>query len=152
MGACFSNSDEPKPSTEKEPSMAPLDSQGIQVSPKRVLVDSQTKALASSSGHSVASLGDINFNAASGLASAGPVAPSPTSRREDSLTNCKLFIALYDYDARTDEDLSFRKGDILEILNDMQGDWWYVRSRSTKQEGYVPSNYIARLKSLESEP
>jgi hypothetical protein len=30
------------------------------------------------------------------------------------------FIALYDYDARTDEDLSFRKGDILEIINDTQ--------------------------------
>jgi fyn-related kinase len=32
----------------------------------------------------------------------------------------KLFVALYDYDARTDEDLSFKKGDHLEILNDTQ--------------------------------
>ena len=36
----------------------------------------------------------------------------------------KLFVALYDYDARTDEDLSFKKGEHLEILNDTQGDWW----------------------------
>lgn len=32
----------------------------------------------------------------------------------------KLFVALYDYDARTDEDLSFKKGEHLEILNDTQ--------------------------------
>lgn len=35
-------------------------------------------------------------------------------------TNAKIFVALYDYDARTDEDLSFRKGEHLEILNDSQ--------------------------------
>lgn len=34
--------------------------------------------------------------------------------------NTKIFVALYDYDARTDEDLSFRKGEHLEILNDTQ--------------------------------
>jgi len=69
----------------------------------------------------------------------------------------KTFVALYDYDARTDEDLSFKKGDLLEILNDTQGDWWYARAKSSraagaKLEGYIPSNYVARVKSLESEP
>ncbi|XP_074641064.1 tyrosine-protein kinase Src42A-like [Tubulanus polymorphus] len=68
------------------------------------------------------------------------------------LSNAKIFIALYDYDARTDEDLSFKKGEHLEILNDTQGDWWYARSKITRQEGYIPSNYVAKLKSLESEP
>lgn len=66
----------------------------------------------------------------------------------------KLFVAMYDYDARTDEDLSFKKGDLLEILNDTQGDWWFARSktpRTGKLEGYIPSNYVARVKSLESE-
>lgn len=37
-----------------------------------------------------------------------------------SSSNAKIFVALYDYDARTDEDLSFRKGEHLEILNDTQ--------------------------------
>ena len=36
-------------------------------------------------------------------------------------------MALYDYDARTDEDLSFKKGEHLEIINDTQGDWWFAR-------------------------
>ena len=64
----------------------------------------------------------------------------------------KIFVALYDYDARTDEDLSFKKGEHLEILNDTQGDWWFARSKATKLEGYIPSNYVAKLKSIEAEP
>ena len=75
---------------------------------------------------------------------------SPLTRTDSG--NVKLFVALYDYDARTDEDLSFKKGEILEILNDTQGDWWYARSKTTKAEGYIPSNYVAKVKSLESEP
>ncbi len=64
----------------------------------------------------------------------------------------KVFVALYDYDARTDEDLSFKKGEHLEILDDTQGDWWFARSKATKLEGYIPSNYVAKLKSIEAEP
>ena len=68
--------------------------------------------------------------------------------------DARLFIALYDYDARTNEDLSFKKGDLLELINDSQGDWWYARARTKTGyiEGYIPSNYLAKVKSLESEP
>ena len=44
------------------------------------------------------------------------------------------------------------QGEHLEILNDTQGDWWYARSKATKLEGYIPSNYVAQLKSIEAEP
>lgn len=85
-----------------------------------------------------------------------PIVSIPPNRgdreQENSTTNAKIFVALYDYDARTDEDLSFRKGEHLEILNDTQGDWWLARSKATKQEGYIPSNYVAKLKSIEAEP
>ncbi|CAI5439342.1 unnamed protein product [Caenorhabditis angaria] len=62
------------------------------------------------------------------------------------------FIALFQYDARTDDDLSFKKDDILEILNDTQGDWWFARHKATGRTGYIPSNYVAREKSIESQP
>ena len=78
--------------------------------------------------------------------------PSSPVSIQDSPSNVKIFVALYDYDARTDEDLSFKKEEHLEILNDTQGDWWYARSKTSKLEGYIPSNYVAKLKSLESEP
>uniref|UniRef100_A0A8D8ZPN7 Tyrosine-protein kinase Src42A n=1 Tax=Cacopsylla melanoneura TaxID=428564 RepID=A0A8D8ZPN7_9HEMI len=80
------------------------------------------------------------------------VPPIPEDNLGSASTSNKIFVALYDYDARTDEDLSFRKGEHLEILNDTQGDWWLAKSKATKQEGYIPSNYVAKLKSIEAEP
>ena len=79
-----------------------------------------------------------------------PATASPSRARD--IGGKKFFVALYDYDARTDEDLSFKKGDFLEILNDTQGDWWYAISQSSGKKGYIPSNYVAKAKSLESEP
>lgn len=37
-------------------------------------------------------------------------------------------------------------------LDILQGDWWLARSKKTRQEGYIPSNYVAKLKSIEAEP
>ncbi|CAB4061622.1 FRK [Lepeophtheirus salmonis] len=93
-------------------------------------------------------LPSVNSNASRPL-------PEPVSNGNPvlpAITPLKTFVALYDYDARTDEDLTFKKGEHLEIINDGQGDWWYARSRSTKLEGYIPSNYVAKLKSIEAEP
>lgn len=83
----------------------------------------------------------------------------PSTGNNHAKTNCTtttttsppLFIALFDYDARTDEDLSFKKDELLYILNDMQGDWWYAKSKMTNLSGYIPSNYVAREKSLDAQ-
>lgn len=68
-----------------------------------------------------------------------------------TMADGKVFIALYDFDARTDEDLSFRKGEHLEILDDSQCEWLLARSKSTNQEGYIPSSFVANLKSVEAD-
>ena len=69
-------------------------------------------------------------------------------RNEEKL----LFVALYDYDARTAEDLSFKKGEHLEVTNSSDGgDWWQARSLLTNAVGYIPSNYVALASSLKSE-
>ena len=63
-----------------------------------------------------------------------------------------LFVALYDYEARTAEDLSFKKGENLEVINSSDGgDWWQARSLLTNAVGYIPSNYVAPASSLKSE-
>ena len=62
-----------------------------------------------------------------------------------------IFIALFDYDQRTSEDLSFKKGERLEILNNQDGDWWQARSLDSKREGYIPSNYVAEHKTIQAE-
>jgi len=75
--------------------------------------------------------------------------PPPTPPFPDP--NAKVVVALYGYDARTDDDLTFAKGDLLEIKEE-EGDWWRARSRQTGLKGYIPCNYVAAVKSLEAEP
>ena len=72
--------------------------------------------------------------------------PSEKSSIEEELTH-PLFVGKYDYSSRTDNDLSFRKGELLYVMNPDEGDWWFARSKQTGQEGYIPSNYVAELKS-----
>ncbi|XP_076803953.1 proto-oncogene tyrosine-protein kinase Src-like isoform X3 [Clavelina lepadiformis] len=61
------------------------------------------------------------------------------------------YVALYDYDARTADDLSFKKGEQLFILNSTEGDWWEARSLATQRTGYIPSNYVAPANSVQCE-
>ncbi|XP_062835241.1 tyrosine-protein kinase HCK [Anolis carolinensis] len=61
-----------------------------------------------------------------------------------------VVLALYDYDAIHTEDLSFRKGDHLKVLEE-SGEWWKAKSLSNGKVGFIPSNYVARVDSLETE-
>lgn len=61
-----------------------------------------------------------------------------------------IFVALYDYNRRTDKDLSFSKGNYLEIIDNIEHcDWWLVRLQNTEEVGYIPSNYVAEFKPYE---
>lgn len=76
-----------------------------------------------------------------------PIAPEPTSGQ--------FYVALYDYAARTGEDLSFNAGDTLEALDKSAGDWWYARAVSgvsASKQGYIPANYVAPVESIDAEP
>ncbi|RWS07986.1 tyrosine-protein kinase Src42A-like protein, partial [Dinothrombium tinctorium] len=66
-------------------------------------------------------------------------------------TKGKLYIALYDYEARTKEDLSFKKGEKLVVIDKVDDEWWLARKIVTSEEGYIPSNYVAYCDSIESE-
>ncbi|XP_051908646.1 tyrosine-protein kinase Fyn isoform X3 [Hippocampus zosterae] len=66
-------------------------------------------------------------------------------------TGVTLFVALYDYEARTVDDLTFRKGERFQIINSTEGDWWDARSLTTGGSGYIPSNYVAPVDSIQAE-
>ena len=87
-------------------------------------------------------------------ASIHPPLPIVPQRKEPSSpeSDVRLFVALFDYDARTSEDLTFKKGDYLEVMpGNTAFDWWQAKSRSSQQEGYIPSNYVAEVNPLEAE-
>ena len=61
-----------------------------------------------------------------------------------------IYVALFDFNARTAGDLSFNRGEFLEITDNQGGKWWKGRSLNSKKEGYIPSNYIEPYDSLKS--
>ncbi|KAG8588657.1 hypothetical protein GDO81_006048 [Engystomops pustulosus] len=61
------------------------------------------------------------------------------------------FVALYDYEARTEDDLTFAKGDRFHIINNSEGDWWEARSLRSGKTGFIPSNYVAPANSIQAE-
>ena len=62
-----------------------------------------------------------------------------------------MFVGIYDFDSRTDDELSFKKGDLLYIISTDEGDWWFAQAMATGKEGYIPSNYVAKSGSLDAE-
>ena len=74
--------------------------------------------------------------------------PPPSVPIQESKPNpdYPLFIAEYDFSSDADEDLNFKKGDLLYIVNADEGDWWYAKDKRTSQEGYIPKNYVKKLR------
>ncbi|UJR29956.1 hypothetical protein I4U23_017503 [Adineta vaga] len=62
----------------------------------------------------------------------------------------KIYVAIYDYEARTDDDLTLRVGDLLTILDDSQTDWWLARHCQTRLQGYIPALYVAPRDGLDA--
>jgi hypothetical protein len=72
--------------------------------------------------------------------------PPPVPQSSDN-----LHIALYDYNARAEDDLTFKKGENLIVLNQSDGDWWQAQHTITGRKGFIPSNYVAKVQSIHAE-
>lgn len=62
-----------------------------------------------------------------------------------------MCVGEYDFNGSEAEDLSFKKGDLMYIINTDKDMWWLARSKGSGKEGYIPSNYVTELKSLDAE-
>ncbi|KAM9494823.1 cytoplasmic tyrosine-protein kinase BMX-like isoform 2-T2 [Clarias gariepinus] len=69
---------------------------------------------------------------------------------EDEGRACLEFVALYDYTAKTPEELSLVKGNRYILLERMSSDQWRIRDKAGS-EGLVPSNYIEEVDAENSE-
>ena len=50
---------------------------------------------------------------------------------------------LFDFKSESDEELGFRKGDEVEILEELDENWW--KGRLNDQEGLFPATYVQVL-------
>ena len=137
MGCCCSSDskDKSKYAYDTNDSAGNVDNRQIHYSPPSANV--VPSRVPSTNGHSIASHSGYHTRSSSHAASVGQ--PS------------HILVALYDYEARTVEDLSFSKGERLELINRPDGEWWEARSLSTNQRGFIPSNYVAEERTINAE-
>lgn len=50
--------------------------------------------------------------------------------------------AKHNFNGRDPEDLSFRKGEMLNVVEKHEPQWWKAQSQDTLQIGVIPSNYV----------
>ncbi|XP_026902405.1 protein-tyrosine kinase 6 isoform X1 [Acinonyx jubatus] len=65
------------------------------------------------------------------------------------------YVGLWDFEARTDKELSFRAGDLFHVARKGEEWCWAVRLDEAGRalaEGYVPHSYLAEKETVESEP
>ena len=54
-----------------------------------------------------------------------------------------LYAANYSYSPRRDDELAFKEGDLFDVLNTEDHNWWLARNNNSGKVGRIPSNYIS---------
>lgn len=57
--------------------------------------------------------------------------------------------ALYDYQSADGSSLSFYRGDIIEVLTQLESGWW--DGLLGEERGWFPSNYVQQISDVEAE-
>ena len=47
---------------------------------------------------------------------------------------------LYDYVAKTEREITFKRGDVISVLDQQDKSWWY--GMLDGESGYFPKNYV----------
>lgn len=98
----------------------------------------------------------MNVAASSHYTMQSPIDPhslaQPSITRQSFIgTDQEVYVALYSYNGRTTDDLSFEAGDHLMVLDNTRGAWWLAKHVNPRpgcqSEGFIPSNYVAPVNS-----
>lgn len=71
---------------------------------------------------------------------AAPIQPVPSGTTAATVSRVR---ALFDFQATDPDELTFRKGDIIAVLESVYKDWWKGLLRG--QTGIFPLNYVEKL-------
>ena len=72
------------------------------------------------------------------------------SNKNSNMDKKIIVIAMFDYESRTNTDISFMKGDLMELSDNNKEEWCIALHLSHKIKGWFPSKYVAKIDSLES--
>ncbi|KAL1020635.1 hypothetical protein UPYG_G00002720 [Umbra pygmaea] len=79
----------------------------------------------------------------------------PPDPKEPQTTESSIYMALWGFEARANEELTFQTGDLFNVIS-RSGDWWTARKIDKNGRilatGIVPYNYLARGESVHAQP
>ena len=96
------------------------------------------------------SVSGTSINATTNQRESPPPAYAPASSRQTPIgggdSKPKVVKALYEFSSEDGEDLHFKVGDLIEVVesSDQYG-WWTGRIKGTQRIGNFPSNYVQKL-------
>ncbi|KAJ1530581.1 hypothetical protein ONE63_005464 [Megalurothrips usitatus] len=61
-----------------------------------------------------------------------------------------LVQAVYSFQGKNNDELCFKKGDIITVTQNEEGGWWEGTLATTDKTGWFPSNYVKEYKPLET--
>ncbi|KAG7176425.1 jouberin-like [Homarus americanus] len=67
------------------------------------------------------------------------------SKSEGVVPLGQLATVLYDYHSNETDELSVKQGDYVMVVQEINVDWWLVRTADSKATGLVPSSYLQQL-------
>ncbi|XP_010783250.1 protein-tyrosine kinase 6-like [Notothenia coriiceps] len=99
--------------------------------------------------------GEVGGGGSSSGGTGGSSPPSPAPDSEEGSESGSIFRALWSFESRHPEELSFQEGDLFSVIN-RTGDWWTARRINKNgrvlDTGVVPKNYLDRADSLQTQP
>ncbi|XP_056129566.1 protein-tyrosine kinase 6b [Lampris incognitus] len=79
----------------------------------------------------------------------------PVPQQQAHKDGCSIYTALWSFEARHPNELSFQEGDLFNVVG-RAGDWWTARKIDKNGRvlatGVVPNNYLARGESVDAQP
>ena len=58
----------------------------------------------------------------------------------------RVCTALFGYDATSSDEITFREGDILYVVDESEPEWWTAEHKDSKARGVIPSNYVQEVR------
>lgn len=66
-------------------------------------------------------------------------------------SNKEVYAAVCDFEDSSDGVVCMKEGDVVEVLDKSEGEWWLVRLNG-KKEGWAPSSYLTKKEAKNSPP